>query len=228
MCRKWSWPAAANGVLRCERHSCLNAETGAPMPGKPYGKDTWKKYTTFCPKPGINPYKGTCDKNYCDKSGARQICQKMQVLHVNLMSRHAGILLVKRVSCGKDGQCSVFKSGMCIDLRKPLWSSPYNTKQASTVMTILDAKGGMTTQAHKFGEAATKLLKKHNNTLPEEHWCSDTRHQFVQQIKVPKNARNSGKGKRKGKTETSYSYRWQDMRTTHKDATLARFATLNF
>ena len=55
-----------------------------------------KRYVKWCKKPGITPYKDVCDKKtYCDRRpGARQVCQKMQVLHVNEMSRSAGVLVL--------------------------------------------------------------------------------------------------------------------------------------
>merc|ERR1711871_412754 len=227
---------------------------------------------------------GVCDESYCDKSGAPQVCQKMQVLHVNHMSRSAGVLVVKRSSCGADGKCSVFKAGLCIDLRgdqdarNNVWSSIVNVKGGNT-SSIADADGGMITQAMKFGRLATNLLKKHNNTLPEKYACSDSRHRWMKQTKPTRRRRIEredfaggwhrwmktkktnpqwrcwggtqqgadkepaaeelllgqvavaveGKGKGKGKGKSKFDMtNMTNCRWKHKDATLARFAILNF
>ena len=126
-CDSWTWSGAAAGSLQCELYTCIDPKTGRDSPTEP---STNRRYWALCPKPGITPYKGVCDKKtYCDRRpGARQVCQKMQVLHVNHMSRSAGVLIVKRSSCGADGKCSVFKAGLCIDLRRNVWSSTFNAR----------------------------------------------------------------------------------------------------
>jgi len=131
-------------------------------------------------------------------------------MHVNHMSRSAGVLIVKRSSCDSRtaaGKCAVFKAGLCIDLRKNVWTSSLNDHSA--LVSISDAKGGMIKQATRFGRWAKRLLKKYKNKLPKKHRCSDHRHKFVYQRK----------GRRKW-------YSWGGQK--NKDATLARFAILNF
>ena len=124
------------------------------------------------------------------------------------MSRSAGVLVSKRSSCdSRTGKCSVFKSGLCIDLRKNVWTSSLNTH--GNVVSISDAKGGMIKQAKRFGWYAKRLLKKYKNKLPKKHRCSDHRHKFKFQKR----------GQRKW-------YSWYGKK--NKDATLARFAILNF
>jgi len=107
----------AIGTLRCEKQACVGGKL------TPYATSGLSKYgpyaqhKTFC-NGGIMPFKGICDKTpcndkkycpdgkYCDK--INQVCTKMMVLHVDKMSKSAGILLVKRASCFK-GKCSIFK-----------------------------------------------------------------------------------------------------------------------
>ena len=204
LCLPWNANLAATGTLICEQHTCVNPKTGLPSATVPHGKSGSKKYKLHCKPPGITPYKGVCDKTnnkaFCDKSGAPSACLKIQALHANQMSRSAGVLVLKRSSCA--GKCSVFKSGLCIDLRRNVWTSSYNIQ-------ILKAKGGMMKQVKRFARYAKRLLKKYKNKLPKKHRCSDHRHKF----KVQK------KGRRK--------WIWGNRRM-NKDATLARFTILNF
>ena len=88
-----------------------------------------------------------------------------------------------------------------------MWTSSHNTHYQ--VASISDVNGGMIKQAKRFGKEATRLLKKYKNKLPKKHRCSDHRHKFKFQKK----------GRRKW-------YSWR--RQKNKDATLARFAILNF
>jgi hypothetical protein len=212
ICLPWTSSRAATGRLTCELYTCVNPKTGLPSATAPRGNFGYKHYTLGCKPPGILPYKGVCDKTdnkaFCDKSGAPSVCLKAQIVHVDQMSRSAGILMEKRSSCdSRTGKCSVFKSGLCIDVRKNVWTSTYNTHHQ--VASISDVNGGMIKQAKRFGKEATRLLKKYKNKLPKKHRCSDHRHKFVYQLK----------GRRK----------WHSFGgRTHKDATLARFAIPNF
>jgi len=222
-CIPWHRSQAANGVLRCERHTCLNRNTKKPMPVMAVSQTGSGSQRKFCPAPGIHPFKGVCDEEFCDESGAAQVCQKFQVLHVHGMSRSAGILIMKRTSCtvdkGHARQCAVFKTGLCIDLLEDVWSSSFNYRETSTIMSIQDAAGGLTEQAKKFGLHASRLLMKYNNTLPEKHSCSDTRHKWTYQTKHS----TTGKPGQNGKW-----YTWKSANTTNKDETLSRFTILNF
>ena len=178
-----AWYSRRSGRLMCEKHRCVNPKTGSPGTTYPRRRKGSGQYTHMCKKPGISPFKGVCDEQgYCDKSGAPQVCQKQQVLHMNHMSRSAGVLVLKRSSC-LNGECAVFKSGLCIDLRKNVWSSTINGESfLVSISHICNNKpngiseGGMITQAKEFGRQAAALLKKHNNTLPAEYRCSDHRH----------------------------------------------------
>ena len=76
---------------------------------------------------------------------------------------------------------------------------------------ISDAKGGMKAQRKRFAHYATKLLKDNNNKLPKRNECSDKRHRFMYQRK------RQWKGRC-----------WDRCKAPHKDATLAKFAILNF
>jgi len=166
----------------------------------------------MCKKPGISPFKGVCDKQgYCDNSGAPQVCQKQQVLHINHMSRSAGVLVLKRSSC-LNGKCSVFKSGLCIDLRKNVWSSTINDSLGKGV-NLVSISHGMLTQAKEFGWQAKASLKKHYNKLPAKYRCSDHRH--TEMIKPTWPA-----------TSQEKCYTATCAKT--KDAALARFAIFNF
>ena len=216
VCLQWTSNSAGTGLLYCQQHTCVDAKTGGPFATVPYAKSGFHKYILKCKKPGITPYKGVCDKTdnnkafFCDKSGAPAVCQKLQVVHVNFMSRSAGILTMKRSSCdSRTGRCSVFKSGLCIDVRKNVWTSSLNAHHH--VVSISDAKGGMITQAKRFGKEASALLKKYNNKLPKKYRCSDHRHTLIYK-------RKKGPGHK----------RFHLLKQKTKDATLANFAVLNF
>ena len=195
-CVNWDGKKIAMGFFRCEKHACINPKTGAPGPLKPVRENEkdaegrWEKYALVCKaKDGIYPFKGACNDIFCDKS-TPQVCLKMNVVHVDRMSRSSGVLLMKRTSCTRDGKCAVFKAGLCIDLRKNVWSSVHNDHKKR--WSISDAglerqrkgkgKGKMrgkpsfTAQTRRFGLEAQRLLKKFNNRLPSRHTCSDTRH----------------------------------------------------
>jgi len=193
------------GNVFCERHTCVN---GKAYPAKRWGVN---KYLTRC-KGGTNPIKGVCNKAYCDKVYP-QVCSKQIVVHPEEMSRSAGILIVKRSSCFK-GKCSVFKSGLCIDLRRNVWSSGFNEHRFTRA--IVEAKGGMRHQRFYFARFATALLKKYNNKLPARHLCVDGRHLFMYQRKH------------------KYGNKWLcygpsgKCKTRHQDATIARLTILNF
>jgi hypothetical protein len=216
LCLHWTSNSAASGQLYCEQHTCVNPKTGRPSATDPFGGFGAVPGVVECKPPGISPYKGVCDmtdnKAFCDKSGAPAVCLKMQALHVDSMSRSAGVLVSKRSSCdSRTGKCSVFKSGLCIDVRRNVWTSSLN-HHSDQIVSISHAKGGMIKQATRFGKEASALLKKYNNKLPKKHRCSDNRHKFIYQWK----------GRRTWKC-------WQpDCAQKNKDATLARFAILNF
>jgi hypothetical protein len=205
------------------------------------------KYIRICKKPGISPYKGVCDKTdnkaFCDTSGAPAVCQKRQAMHVNEMSRSAGVLIVKRSSCdSRTGKCAVFKAGLCIDLRRNVWTSSFNDH--STMLSISHAKGGMIKQATRFGQEASALLKKYKNKLPKKYRCSDHRHTLKYRNTFTKPRAVCLRYVKSGFCKTgnrSHSWMqancpaqckgwgcWTDGCAKTKDATLARFAILNF
>ena len=249
-CTPWSAHDAATGTLTCQQHTCVNSKTGLPSATAPRAKSGAQKYSLLCKPPGITPFKGVCDKTdnkaFCDKSGAPAVCQKRQALHVNRMSRSAGILIVKRSSCdSRTGKCSIFKAGLCIDLRKNVWTSSLNDHSA--LVSISDAKGGMIKQATRFGRWAKRLLKKYKNKLPKKHRCSDHRHTFKYQRKASKQSKPRAvclRYMKRGLCKTGNRYLgwmrancpaqckgwgcWTNGCAKTKDATLARFAILNF
>jgi len=104
----------------------------------------------------------SCKGSQESKSG--MICTKATVKHIELMSQSSGMLMMKRTVC-KGSQCFVFKSGMCIDVGKNVWSSISNG--------AIGAKMGRQGQA--FAKLAEKLLVQYKNKLPEKHLCSDSR-----------------------------------------------------
>ena len=231
------WTANAHGRLICEKHTCIDGKA------TPHGKTGPRQYLLTC-KDGIAPYKGTCngtpckDKKYCPKGKYcdtinPQVCMKRIALHQQRMSRSAGVLIVKRSSCQKN-ECSVFKSGLCIDLRRNVWPSTYNTHWK--LHAIADTKGGMKAARKKFARAAVKLLKKHNNKLPPEHQCSDHRHRFLVQRKdlsmcstQKKRCKTSRTvGKRCMVTCGIWGVTHMRRDAKHMDATLAKLAILNF
>jgi len=71
----------------------------------------------------------------------------------------------------------------------------------------------MNAQRKRFAYYATKLLKDNNNKLPKRNRCSDKRHRFMVQFKGQQKWRCWHGGCKKAK---------------HTDATLAKFAILNF
>jgi len=95
------------------------------------------------------------------------IATKALAKHVHWMSQYSGVLLMKRAVC-KNNKCAVYKSGLCIDVGKKVWSHFYNHK-------IKDPKG----EAMMFAKEAEKLLVQYKNVLPEKHLCSDTRHKYT-------------------------------------------------
>jgi len=232
-CLSWTSHSAATGTAKCEQYTCID-QGGNQVPTQPKSTHGLGQYISLCKWPGISPFKGVCQRGfYCDrekKPDARQVCQKMQVVHVNEMSRSAGVLMAKRTSCKFSCQnwkgqrykcsnkCSVFKTGLCIDLGEDVWSSTLNNHH-SYYVSIADAEGGMLKQAQKFGELAAALLKKHANTLPEEYACSDTRHEWKVEQRKHRGRWNCWK---KGTPGDPHGCE------KHKDATLARLAILNF
>merc|ERR1711998_286538 len=204
------------GRLHCEKHAwCMDRKTGKR--GKLKRKrppldtnhtecrqldgtliehrDAVYPYKGFCrDKKYCDKYKGICDESYCDKTGAPQVCQKMQVIHVHGMSRSAGVLAMKRTSCDRDGKCSVFKAGVCIDLRRwvrrNVWS--YTNKDHWRWGSILRCDGwrggkgpkgkgrrncgprkaGFKKQIKTFGKLARAWLKRYKNKLPPKYLCS--------------------------------------------------------
>jgi len=239
ICKAWSTNSAATGKLSCEKHVCIDSETGLPSATKPRRRKGSGKYARLCKnkrrrRVGITPYKGVCDKTdskaFCDKSGAPAVCSKMQVIHVNQMSRSAGVLVVKRSSCdSRTGKCSVFKAGLCIDVRKNVWSSSFNAHPG--MWSIADKTGGMMKQAKRFGKEARKLLKKYNNKLPKKYHCSDHRHKFKFKGSKKLLSKFREQGSDLGRKRIKGGFLWQCFKTgclKTKDATLARFAIINF
>jgi len=113
ICLSW---VSATGLLRCNAHTCINGKRWAESAIGP----KYSKFKIRCGGKGaFTPYEGTCNKTpcsdkkycpdgtYCDKINP-QVCMKQLVLHVEEMSRSAGVFVVKRSSCIK-GKCSVFK-----------------------------------------------------------------------------------------------------------------------
>merc|ERR1711871_162822 len=228
MCKLWTWKQAAIGSIQCERYPCIDIKTGRDIPVTPIGKRGAKQYKMRCPKgsKGRSPFKGYCGKKFCDRRpGARQVCLKMQVRHVNTMSRSAGVFMLKRSSCSADGICAVFKTGLCIDLGWNVWSSSLNTGRRQPGDPVsMDRPGEkpVANQANVFAEHAVALLKKHNNKLPKKHLCSDSRHDNKVQLYGPNGPRNG---------EVANGGEWTCNRKRcrkHKDATLAHFAILNY
>jgi len=107
---------------------------------------------------------GLMETSGSQASGGVLVATKALAKHVHKMSQNSGVLLMKRAVC-KNNKCSVFKSGLCIDVGKKVWSSPMNHN-------IKDPKG----EAMKFATEAEKLLVQYKNVLPEKHLCSDKRH----------------------------------------------------
>merc|ERR1711924_498431 len=130
---------------------------------------------------------------------------KQIVLHPNQMSRSAAVLMVKRSSC-VGNKCAVFKTGLCIDLRRNIWSSAFND---NSYYKSIGSKMGA--QRKEFGRLAKKLLKKHNNKLPEKYQCSDSRHRFLYQ----------------NKHNNKWGY-FVNKHNRHRDAELAKNSLLNY
>jgi len=227
MCFQWHSTDSALGRLRCEQHAwCIDRKTGKRGKLKRkqlplntnhtechrldrhsidrFGKliehrDAVYPYKGFCrDKKYCDKYKGICDESYCDKTGAPQVCQKMQVIHVDKMSRSAGVLVMKRTSCDRDGKCSVFKAGVCIDLPgRDAWSYKINDHWKFGSILRCDGwngrirpkrcnlppqhregrsadliQGGYKKQAKTFGKRARFLLRKFKNKLPPRYLCS--------------------------------------------------------
>jgi len=143
----------------------------------------------------------------------------------------------------------LFKAGLCIDVRKNVWTSSLNAHD--NVVSISDAKGGMVKQARQFGKEASALLKKYNNKLPKKKYrCSDHRHTLKYQHKASKQSKPRAvclRYVKRGLCKTGNRYlgwmhancpaqcrggaTWKCLAhgcAATKDATLARFTILNF
>lgn len=239
-CKTWS-STYVSGQLSCEKHRCVDPKTGhnldASLNSTFYYQGTLRRISSVlkdqfhCRHPaamhgrgtghdGITPFKGVCDKTekkaYCDQSGAPQVCQKMKVLHVEEMSRSAGVLIMKRTSCDIRGKCSVFKSGLCIDLRRNIWRSSKNVPGIYDSIADGEPRRGMLVQSQQFGRAAAKLLRhagKHwKGVLPKRFRCSDHRNQY----------------RVRSKRDLRKWFCYKKCSNKNKDATLAKFAILNF
>jgi len=110
-----------------------------------------------------------------------QVATKALVKHVRNMSKNSGMLLLKRAVC-KNNKCAVYKSGLCVDVGKAVWSHIYNDR-------IKDPKG----EAMKFAKEAEKLLVRYKDKLPVKHLCSDTRHPHPSIPKLKLQDANLGK-----------------------------------
>jgi len=169
-----------NQRLACEQHECIGGRRVpfGVLQGSRKKKTGYSKYSMRC-KGGISPFKGMCTKQHCDKTNP-QVCLKMKVVHVEMMSPMSGLLLFKRSSCFK-GKCSVFKTGLCIDIGQNVWGSAFNFNHEQ-VHSISDMKGGYLAKQKLFGYWASMLLKKYKNKLPKQHQCADGRRKFWVQL----------------------------------------------
>jgi len=96
----------------------------------------------------------------------------------------------------------------------------------------------MLKQQRKFAKIAAKILKDNNNKLPKRNECSDKRHAFKYQRTTSRTrARWCTKHKSSCKAKawmrskchiTCKTWIADTNRKVHKDATLAKFAVLNF
>ena len=102
--------------------------------------------------------------------------------------------------------CVVAQTGLCIDVRRKVWSSPFNDSEH-----YVDIGHKMKAERKAFARVATRLLRKYNNKLPTRYRCSDTRHTFMHKEK--------GDGH-------DWEKRVHD--PLHLDATLFKFALANF
>jgi len=236
LCIRWTSRNAQTGKFMCERYTCVDKKTGEDLAKKgrgiiAAGSKGALRYTKVC-KPSwknrnrITPLKGVCNKEtekVCTENpNVRQVCQKMRVVHVDQMSRSAGVLMMKRTSCDADGKCSVFKAARCIDLRQNVWLSTFNEHRGVLkIFSIADARGGMAARAKYFGIYAERLLKKYNNNLPDRYACSDTRHRWIYNLKY----KGSDGVWKRGKARC---YRGCSKKMKNRDATLARLAILSF
>ena len=118
-------------------------------PSSVFKADRGGKQCLYNPKvhQNVTPFKGhrmdnQTKENLDLKDGIPEVITKAAVIHAHEMSRTAGVLLFKRMVCnGK--KCSVFKSGLCIDIagfrtktvlygtnynrgETPIWSSGIN------------------------------------------------------------------------------------------------------
>jgi len=210
-CLNWFKSSHIQGSLKCERHACLGGTHTS-------GRRRSTPGSTHC-SGGTKGYKGIEG----DTSGSRQTCQKMHVMHVDGMSRQAGLLVFKRSSCltgNSNSSCSVFKTGLCIDLGYPVWSSGLNTH--GSYRSITDEPGGMLKQQTAFGKAAQSLLKANNNILPEANRCSNTQNQFKTQ-----RDKNSSTTWREAGTWSCWHGCSGDV-GIHQDETLAKLALMNY
>ena len=93
------------------------------------------------------------------------ICGKAVVKHGHVMSKQAGMLMMKRVTCVKQSEtgvfeCSVFKAGLCVDVLQDIWSNKYTDQLDKPIE-----------EAQRFAAAVEKILAENGDVLPARHQC---------------------------------------------------------
>lgn len=84
-----------------------------------------------------------------------RVCQKMAIIHVPEMSRSAGVLVMKRVTC-IGSKCAVFKVGTCIDVC-PECSDPWTEEEDQKLCTQQkDSRGNFIQDAFAWSKDVDK------------------------------------------------------------------------
>jgi len=114
---------------------------------------------------------------WCQTRGEQVTCTKAVATHANFQSMNSGILVLKRSVC-VGSACSVFKTGLCIDvgqqvfwsfLNEHMISPPRHMPSHAHVPTFFQQKA-------RFAVLAEGILQRYPDGLPEQHQCADGRH----------------------------------------------------
>lgn len=141
---------------------------------------------------------GTMVSEGSQASAGGMVATKAVVKHIHNMSQNSAVLLMKRAVC-KKGKCAVYKSALCIDVGRPVWSHFGN-------FLIRSVKH----EGVKFARIANDLLVRFKDKLPAKYLCSDKRNRCT-------NHPRQGNVCHYGKTKTFFA-----------DATLGMNAVLLF
>jgi len=109
---------------------------------------------------------------WCATQGKQVICTKAVATHANEQSQSSGVLVLKRSVC-VGSACSVFKTGLCIDVGQKVFWHFLNEDMLSQDW---HPSGSFFKQKSRFAVLAEGILQRYPDGLPEQHQCADGRH----------------------------------------------------